>query len=1126
MANYSHLQFETYDTCSLKSNLYLIGTVLSTAFDVETHEPLHDCLIVAHSLVPEEVLTRFLVTGAPEKGYVFVQWADESEGRSLVSEQELHLISRNLNVGDTVKKNVDDAMVGTVLSVSETHTLQPICTRCTHGDVRVREPIYNRLRSLPLDGQCSSVCRHALAESVRHEAPHSLLYDVPAEELKKADDYVEGDYVLYRWLGEDWLGQVQQVVPELVIKLDNGTVCIPDTCDEVEIVVRDTGNAIVALPEPDGYKKPDIVSWNHGLNTMCPETLCRGQHVVTSKRNINRGRTLSGSPESCSTGIILEVRTRVMEVKWLVPDVRANVKENSRPPPTDLQPYENLGTFRNPRDIRYKKHLLLYDRGRQPVATDISPISSVMTIQTGDHLRFRDPTSASLKYKDEFGEHGHFHRMPRESTHGFDVNDLRVVYSRQVATVRWQDQTVSKHVSTEIFPYRAPDDELCPGEIVALKEETQQISYQNPLDTGTSYNEMQYLQGGYDLKLGKVGVVQAVDAVERVAKIRWFSHANVDLLQQGLVLKAGSTFGPISDNIEEVSIYEIMTHPALVRHRRELVLIPGAIEPSEDDLSQTSPAPQLDAPIGPIGAAALSMLRPFHRPSILEYVRGTLEPVKRNLLRPESSKAGEGNSSKSRDWVGEIVDLGLDGLITVRLGATTDCREIRIPLHWILMVIDTHIHDEMSETDMDIFNDFDEFMSDEDGSEAIEETVEYEGGERMDNDSDDGMWSTDEEDLTQQLVKELKRKREEVEDTAMTHEDMFREPASTLAKTGPTETEQKMKDTKLPQSTKSITTQVAGRLSLTTDPVEDSAHFDVLEDAPPNDHFAISRPIEMSNSTLRRIRKEHKILMSSLPSSIYVRTYETRLDLLRCLIFGPENTPYEYAPFVIDLAIPTNFPASPPRANFHSWTYGLGRVNPNLYEEGKICLSLLGTWQGRNEENWSEKATLLQILVSIQGLVLVRNPFFNEAGFESLEKQGEYKTEARLYSEKVFVMSRGFVKHALARGVAGFNDVLAWNYFPSTEISESSKDTVRPEMLSKVINRANGLISHAQQNEATFDAAGLVDGSGQPSREAFLTKLSRGAVVMLRKHIAALDDVLTEAKERKGKISDATPSLT
>ena len=128
--------------------------------------------------------------------------------------------------------------------------------------------------------------------------------------------------------------------------------------------------------------------------------------------------------------------------------------------------------------------------------------------------------------------------------------------------------------------------------------------------------------------------------------------------------------------------------------------------------------------------------------------------------------------------------------------------------------------------------------------------------------------------------------------------------------------------------------------------------------------------------------------------SILVRAYEDRSDLLRSLIIGPENTPYEDAPFVIDWMLDSNFPQTPPVAHFWSWTNGNGRgaslfhaagsqitdarvaiVNPNLYEEGKVCLSILGTWAGDKSESWSAaRSSLLQAFVSIQGLVLVKEP--------------------------------------------------------------------------------------------------------------------------------------------------------
>lgn len=49
-----------------------------------------------------------------------------------------------------------------------------------------------------------------------------------------------------------------------------------------------------------------------------------------------------------------------------------------------------------------------------------------------------------------------------------------------------------------------------------------------------------------------------------------------------------------------------------------------------------------------------------------------------------------------------------------------------------------------------------------------------------------------------------------------------------------------------------------------------------------------------------------------------------------------------------------------------------------------MCLSLLGTWSGAQGESWNEKtSTILQVLVSIQSLILVAEPYFNEPGYES-----------------------------------------------------------------------------------------------------------------------------------------------
>ena len=64
----------------------------------------------------------------------------------------------------------------------------------------------------------------------------------------------------------------------------------------------------------------------------------------------------------------------------------------------------------------------------------------------------------------------------------------------------------------------------------------------------------------------------------------------------------------------------------------------------------------------------------------------------------------------------------------------------------------------------------------------------------------------------------------------------------------------------------------------------------------------------------------------------------------------------------------------------------LTRFNPNLYADGKVCLSLLGTWHGGDSsEKWNAThSNLLQVVVSIQGLILIPEPIYNEPGYEAM----------------------------------------------------------------------------------------------------------------------------------------------
>lgn len=66
-----------------------------------------------------------------------------------------------------------------------------------------------------------------------------------------------------------------------------------------------------------------------------------------------------------------------------------------------------------------------------------------------------------------------------------------------------------------------------------------------------------------------------------------------------------------------------------------------------------------------------------------------------------------------------------------------------------------------------------------------------------------------------------------------------------------------------------------------------------------------------------------------------------RLDFLRAMIVGPPDTPYEDGFFFFEITIPETYPFQPPAVVFKTSDHRV-RFHPNLYVEGKTCLSILG----------------------------------------------------------------------------------------------------------------------------------------------------------------------------------------
>lgn len=159
-----------------------------------------------------------------------------------------------------------------------------------------------------------------------------------------------------------------------------------------------------------------------------------------------------------------------------------------------------------------------------------------------------------------------------------------------------------------------------------------------------------------------------------------------------------------------------------------------------------------------------------------------------------------------------------------------------------------------------------------------------------------------------------------------------------------------------------------------------------------------------SKIAIRRAVKDYKDYLESdlKKSGIYcVQDSDNILHYL-AMIIGPEDTPYEGGFYLFDIHLSNNHPYEHPRVKF--CTYGDNvRFNPNLYVEGKVCLSILGTWSG---PPWVSTMNISTLLLNIQSL-LHDNPIINEPGFE------KYKNTDSIGKNYVVFLSYFNVKVAL-----------------------------------------------------------------------------------------------------------------
>ncbi|XP_028767096.1 putative ubiquitin-conjugating enzyme E2 38 [Neltuma alba] len=248
--------------------------------------------------------------------------------------------------------------------------------------------------------------------------------------------------------------------------------------------------------------------------------------------------------------------------------------------------------------------------------------------------------------------------------------------------------------------------------------------------------------------------------------------------------------------------------------------------------------------------------------------------------------------------------------------------------------------------------------------------------------------------------------------------------------------------------------------------------FDVIESF--QDHFYDkqgSSEQQRSKNWAKKIQEEWKILEENLPETIFVRVCESRMELLRAVIIGPSGTPYHDGLFFFDCLFPSSYPAGPPKVHYHS---GGLRINPNLYQCGKVCLSLLGTWHGKGTENWvPEKSTMLQVLVSIQALILNEKPFFNEPGYSSTFVGSVGERKSKEYNENTFILSLKTMMYMLRKPPKHFEELVVGHFRNrAVNILTACKSYVEGNAVGSVVHNFDPSIKGStDDNKSEFQSA-------------------------------------------------------
>lgn len=123
------------------------------------------------------------------------------------------------------------------------------------------------------------------------------------------------------------------------------------------------------------------------------------------------------------------------------------------------------------------------------------------------------------------------------------------------------------------------------------------------------------------------------------------------------------------------------------------------------------------------------------------------------------------------------------------------------------------------------------------------------------------------------------------------------------------------------------------------------------------------------DTTQRILKDVREMLKHPLTDhGIYYQHDEHHLLKGYAMIVGPSNTPYAYGYYFFEFLFPTDYPYCPPTVRYCTNKNNI-RFHPNLYVNGKVCLSILNTWAG---EKWSSCQSIQSVLLTLCSILTSR----------------------------------------------------------------------------------------------------------------------------------------------------------